>query len=79
MEHINVMPNGLPINSPAAMPMLFAEASSDSPAELPNSRIGELLPQYWISADCSLPSWEGQVQTEFPAKEEGEEHQAHER
>jgi hypothetical protein len=32
MKHINAMPNGLPINSPAAMPMLFAEASSDPPA-----------------------------------------------
>ena len=27
MKHINVMSNGLPINSPAAMPMLFSEAS----------------------------------------------------
>jgi hypothetical protein len=33
MKHINVMPNGLPINSPAAMPMLFAKASSDLPAD----------------------------------------------
>jgi hypothetical protein len=33
MKHINVMPNGLPINSPATMPMLFAEASSDPPAD----------------------------------------------
>jgi hypothetical protein len=33
MKHINVMPDGLPINSPAAMPMLFAEASSDPPAD----------------------------------------------
>jgi hypothetical protein len=52
---------------------------------LPNSRIGELLPHYWISADYSFPSWEGQVitsirlQTEHPDKGEGEEPQAQER
>jgi hypothetical protein len=46
---------------------------------LPNSRIGELLPHHWISADYSLPSWSGQVQTELPAKGEGDEHQAQER
>jgi hypothetical protein len=32
-KHINVIPDGLPIDSPAAMPMLFAEACSDPPAE----------------------------------------------
>jgi hypothetical protein len=46
---------------------------------LPNSRIGELLPHHWISADYSLPSWEGQVQTDHPDKDEGEESQAQER
>ena len=46
---------------------------------LPNSRIGELLPHHWISADYSLPSWEGQVQTELLGKEEGEEQQAQKR
>lgn len=76
MKHINVMPNGLPINIPAAMPMLFPEASSAPPA-LPNSRIGKLLPHHWISADYSLPSWEGQ--TEHPGKAKGEEQQAQER
>jgi hypothetical protein len=44
-----------------------------------DSAIGELLPHRWISADYSLPSWEGQVQTELPAKDEGEEQQAQER
>jgi hypothetical protein len=46
---------------------------------LPNSRIGELLPHHWISADYSLSSWEGQVQTERRAKDEGDEPQAQER
>ncbi len=46
---------------------------------LPNSRIGELLSHHWISADYSLPSWEGQVQTELPGKDEGDESQAQER
>jgi hypothetical protein len=57
MKHIDVMPDGLPINSHAAMPMLFAEASLTRLPTLPNSRIGELLPHHWISADYSLPSW----------------------
>lgn len=39
--------------------------------KLPNSRIGEFLPYHWISADYSLPSWEGQIQTEHPGKDEG--------
>ena len=49
------------------------------------STIGELLPHHWISADYSLPSWEGQViisirlQIEHPDKDEGEEPQAQER
>ncbi|MEB0012061.1 hypothetical protein QN379_19910 [Glaciimonas sp. Gout2] len=46
---------------------------------LTNSRIGELLPHHWISADYSLPSWPGQVQTKHPAKDEGDEAQAKER
>ncbi len=66
-KHINVMFDGLLINSPAAMPML------------PNSRIGEWLPHHRILADYSLPSWEGQVQTELPGKDEGDEPQAQER
>jgi len=41
--------------------------------KLLNSRIAELLPHHWISADYSLPSWEGQVQTELLGKDEGEE------
>jgi hypothetical protein len=44
-----------------------------------NSRIVELLPHHWTSADYSLQSWEGQVQTEHPGKDEGDEHQAQER
>ena len=44
----------------------------------PNSRIGELLLHHWISADYSSPSWEDQVQTEHPGKDEGGEHQAQE-
>ena len=79
MKHINVMLNGLPINSRAAMPMLFSEASLDRLPTLSNSRIRELLPHHWISADYSMPSWEGQVQTEHPAKDEGGEPQAQER
>jgi len=47
--------------------------------EMPNSRIGELLPHHWISADYSLPSWESQIQTELPSKDEGEEHYAQKR
>jgi hypothetical protein len=46
---------------------------------LPDSRSGEWLPHSCISADYSLPSWEGQVQTEHPAKAEGEEREAQER
>lgn len=46
---------------------------------LPNSRIGELLPHHWISSDYSLPSWEGQVQTEHPDKDECDKPQAQER
>jgi hypothetical protein len=45
---------------------------------LPNSRIGEWLPHHWISTDYSLPSREGQVQTELPAKNESDEDQAQE-
>jgi hypothetical protein len=37
------------------------------------------LPHNWISADYSLPSWEGQVQSQHPAKAEGEEREAQER
>jgi hypothetical protein len=44
-----------------------------------HSRVRELLPHHRISADYSLPSWEGQVQTELPGKGEGEEQQAQER
>jgi hypothetical protein len=79
MKHINVMPVGLPINSPAAMPALFAEGALTRLPMLPNSRIGELLPHHWILADYSLPSWEGQVQTEHPDKDEGDEPQTQER
>jgi hypothetical protein len=45
---------------------------------LSNSRIGEWLPHNWISAHHSLPSWEGQVQTEHLAKAEGEEREGQE-
>jgi hypothetical protein len=45
---------------------------------LPISRTGELLPHHWVSVDYSLPSWEGQVQTELPGKDEGDEQQAQE-
>ena len=79
MKHINVMSNGLPINRPAAMPMLFAKRVLTRLPALPNSRIGELRPHHWILADYSLPSWESQVQTEHPAKVEGEEREAQER
>jgi hypothetical protein len=51
----------------------------ERPPTLPISGIGKLLPHHRISADYSLPSWEGQVQTEHPAKGEGDEHQAQER
>ncbi|AMP05769.1 hypothetical protein CPter291_3490 [Collimonas pratensis] len=54
------------------------ETISELPTLL-NSRIGELLPHHWISADYFLPSWEGQVQTEHPGKDEGDEHQTQER
>jgi hypothetical protein len=33
VKHLNAMPDGLPMNSPVAMPMPFAEASSDPPAD----------------------------------------------
>ncbi len=79
MKHINVMPDGLPINRPVAMPMLFVEASSDSLADATQSPHRELLPHHWLSADYSLPSWEGQVHAEHPDKEEGDEPQAQER
>jgi hypothetical protein len=48
-------------------------------ASRPDSRIGDGLPHNAISAAYSLPSWEGQVQTEHAAKSEGEEREAHER
>ncbi|ANN77846.1 hypothetical protein BAU07_12720 [Bordetella flabilis] len=54
----------------------------DLPTRLPtqkNHQIAELPPHHWISADYPLPSWEGQVQTELPAKDEGEDQQAQER
>ncbi|MDM0072576.1 hypothetical protein [Variovorax sp. J31P207] len=50
------------IGAPAAR-----RKASDCVPTLPNSRIGEWLPHHWISADYSLSSWEGQVQTEHPA------------
>lgn len=40
------------------------------------SRIEELLPHHWISADYPLTSLVGQVQAEHPGKGEGDEHQA---
>jgi hypothetical protein len=42
---------------------------------LPNRRIGDLPQHHWISANYSLPSWQGQVQTKFLANEEGAEQQ----
>lgn len=48
-------------------------------ASRPDSRIGDGLPHNAISAAYSLPSWEGQVQTEHAAKSEGEEREAQER
>jgi hypothetical protein len=69
------MPDGLPMNSPAAMPIYLPKRALTRLPMLPR----ELLPHHRISADYSLPSCEGQVQTELPAEEEGEEQQAQER
>ena len=78
MKHINVLPDGWQIDSPAAMLCYLPKRALTLLPTLPDSRIGQFLPHYWVSADYSLPLWERQVQTEPPGKDEGDQHQAQE-